>query len=165
MLDAAEIAEIFVPQVGLADGMVYDLYMKQYGHKRYAPADPLVCRPGRRSALAAVLLLCTRREGGPRPSACADTSASLAASAQQLDPGWEDHCTAPELFVERRLPGDHPGSGTGAPSYGFGLMYTGHGQPGTHRGRALRVRPYPPCRSRTVPAATSACAWAGGWAW
>lgn len=41
VLDAAEITEIFVPKVGLADGIVYDLYMKQYGHKRYAPADPL----------------------------------------------------------------------------------------------------------------------------
>lgn len=41
VLDAAEITEIFVPKVGLADGIVYDLYMKQYGHKRYAPVDPV----------------------------------------------------------------------------------------------------------------------------
>ncbi len=42
VLEAADIAEIFVPKVGLADGIVYDLYMKQYGHKRYAPAEPVV---------------------------------------------------------------------------------------------------------------------------
>lgn len=35
----AEIDELFVPKVGLADGMIYDLYMKQYGKKRYAPQD------------------------------------------------------------------------------------------------------------------------------
>lgn len=36
ILDHAHIHEVFVPKVGLADGIVYDLYMKQYGHKRYA---------------------------------------------------------------------------------------------------------------------------------
>lgn len=36
IMDLAEIEELFVPKVGLADGMVYDMYMKQYGMKRYA---------------------------------------------------------------------------------------------------------------------------------
>lgn len=36
ILEHAHIEEVFVPKVGLADGIVYDLYMKQYGHKRYA---------------------------------------------------------------------------------------------------------------------------------
>ena len=35
----ANIEEIFVPKVGLADGIIYDLYMKQYGYKRYAVHD------------------------------------------------------------------------------------------------------------------------------
>jgi exopolyphosphatase/guanosine-5'-triphosphate,3'-diphosphate pyrophosphatase len=35
----AEIEEVFVPKVGLADGVVFDLYMKQYGNKRYAGKD------------------------------------------------------------------------------------------------------------------------------
>ncbi|MCC7502155.1 MAG: exopolyphosphatase [Flavobacteriales bacterium] len=37
----AEIDEIFVPKVGLADGIIYDLYMKQYGHVRYPRTEPL----------------------------------------------------------------------------------------------------------------------------
>jgi exopolyphosphatase/guanosine-5'-triphosphate,3'-diphosphate pyrophosphatase len=36
ILEHAGIEELFVPKVGLADGIVYDLYMKQYGHERYA---------------------------------------------------------------------------------------------------------------------------------
>lgn len=36
ILDHAEIDEVFVPKVGLADGIVYDLYMRQRGHARYA---------------------------------------------------------------------------------------------------------------------------------
>ncbi len=35
----AEIEEIFVPKVGLADGIIYDLYMKQYGHVKYPRAE------------------------------------------------------------------------------------------------------------------------------
>ncbi|HEY0977921.1 MAG TPA: exopolyphosphatase [Flavobacteriales bacterium] len=35
ILTFAEIEEVFVPKVGLADGIVYDLYMKQHGHARY----------------------------------------------------------------------------------------------------------------------------------
>jgi exopolyphosphatase/guanosine-5'-triphosphate,3'-diphosphate pyrophosphatase len=35
VLDIAEVEEVFVPKVGLADGIIYDLYMKQHGHKRY----------------------------------------------------------------------------------------------------------------------------------
>lgn len=44
ILDHAGIEEVFVPKVGLADGIVYDLYMKQYGHKRYAdvPGIPVL---------------------------------------------------------------------------------------------------------------------------
>ncbi len=42
MHDAA-IEEIFVPKVGLADGIVYDLYMREFGHARYAGQhDPVV---------------------------------------------------------------------------------------------------------------------------
>ncbi len=37
----AEIDEIFVPKVGLADGIIYDLYMKQYGNVRYPKAEPV----------------------------------------------------------------------------------------------------------------------------
>lgn len=32
----AGVKEVFVPKVGLADGIVYDLYNKQYGKQRYA---------------------------------------------------------------------------------------------------------------------------------
>ncbi|MBK7086787.1 MAG: hypothetical protein IPH53_19930 [Flavobacteriales bacterium] len=39
IMEYANIEEIFVPKVGLADGIIYDLYMKQYGHKRYAVYD------------------------------------------------------------------------------------------------------------------------------
>ncbi|MBP6313031.1 MAG: exopolyphosphatase [Flavobacteriales bacterium] len=39
VMKLADIEEVFVPKVGLADGMVYDLYMRQFGHKRYAPND------------------------------------------------------------------------------------------------------------------------------
>ncbi len=38
----ANIEEIFVPKVGLADGIIYDLYMKQYGKVRYPKAEPVV---------------------------------------------------------------------------------------------------------------------------
>jgi exopolyphosphatase/guanosine-5'-triphosphate,3'-diphosphate pyrophosphatase len=37
----ANISEIFVPKVGLADGIIYDLYMKQYGKARYPKAGPV----------------------------------------------------------------------------------------------------------------------------
>ncbi len=36
IMDYANIEEIFVPKVGLADGIIYDLYMKQYGKVRYS---------------------------------------------------------------------------------------------------------------------------------
>ena len=39
VLEEAEIEEVFVPKVGLADGIVFDLYMKQHGAKRYAGKD------------------------------------------------------------------------------------------------------------------------------
>ena len=42
IMDQAEIQEIFVPKVGLADGIIYDLYMKQYGKVRYPKAEPVV---------------------------------------------------------------------------------------------------------------------------
>ncbi len=38
----ANITEIFVPKVGLADGIIYDLYMKQYGKVRYPKAEPVM---------------------------------------------------------------------------------------------------------------------------
>ena len=42
IMDRAEIQEIFVPKVGLADGIIYDLYMKQYGKVRYPKAEPVM---------------------------------------------------------------------------------------------------------------------------
>ena len=39
ILACAEIEEVFVPKVGLADGIVYDLYMKQHGHVRYPRSE------------------------------------------------------------------------------------------------------------------------------
>lgn len=39
VLDIAEVEEVFVPKVGLADGIIYDLYMKQHGFKRYRQAE------------------------------------------------------------------------------------------------------------------------------
>ncbi|MEO8734381.1 MAG: exopolyphosphatase [Flavobacteriales bacterium] len=36
VMEEAGIEEVFVPKVGLADGIVYDLYTKQYGRSRYA---------------------------------------------------------------------------------------------------------------------------------
>ena len=39
VLADADIEEIFVPKVGLADGIIYDLYMKQYGHVKYPRAE------------------------------------------------------------------------------------------------------------------------------
>jgi exopolyphosphatase/guanosine-5'-triphosphate,3'-diphosphate pyrophosphatase len=41
VMSGAEIEEIFVPKVGLADGIIYDLYMKQYGNVRYPKAEPV----------------------------------------------------------------------------------------------------------------------------
>ena len=35
IMEDAGIEEILVPKVGLADGIVFDLYMRQYGHERY----------------------------------------------------------------------------------------------------------------------------------
>ena len=40
VMEKAGIEEVFVPKVGLADGIVYDLYTKQYGRSRYA-AQPV----------------------------------------------------------------------------------------------------------------------------
>ncbi len=43
VMEYADVDEVFVPKVGLADGIVYDLYMRQYGHQRYIAQDgPLV---------------------------------------------------------------------------------------------------------------------------
>ena len=42
IMDQAEIQEIFVPKVGLADGIIYDLYMKQYGKVRYPKTEPVM---------------------------------------------------------------------------------------------------------------------------
>jgi len=41
ILEHAGIEEVFVPKVGLADGIVYDLYMKRRGHIRYPRAEPV----------------------------------------------------------------------------------------------------------------------------
>ncbi|HRH70927.1 MAG TPA: exopolyphosphatase [Flavobacteriales bacterium] len=41
VMDFADIDEVFVPKVGLADGIIYDLYMKQYGHVKYPKAEPV----------------------------------------------------------------------------------------------------------------------------
>ncbi|MBK7381764.1 MAG: exopolyphosphatase [Flavobacteriales bacterium] len=41
VMDFADIDEVFVPKVGLADGIIYDLYMKQYGHVRYPKNEPV----------------------------------------------------------------------------------------------------------------------------
>jgi hypothetical protein len=41
-MEYANIEEIFVPKVGLADGIIYDLYMKQYGKVRYPKSEPVV---------------------------------------------------------------------------------------------------------------------------
>jgi len=38
IMDHADIEEVFVPKVGLADGIVYDLYMQDRGRKRYPRA-------------------------------------------------------------------------------------------------------------------------------
>ena len=42
VMDFADIDEVFVPKVGLADGIIYDLYMKQYGRVRYPRSEPVV---------------------------------------------------------------------------------------------------------------------------
>jgi exopolyphosphatase/guanosine-5'-triphosphate,3'-diphosphate pyrophosphatase len=42
VMDLADIDEVFVPKVGLADGIIYDLYMKQYGKARYPQNEPVV---------------------------------------------------------------------------------------------------------------------------
>lgn len=42
IMEHANIEEIFVPKVGLADGIIYDLYMKQYGKVRYPKAESVV---------------------------------------------------------------------------------------------------------------------------
>lgn len=42
VMAGAEVDEIFVPKVGLADGIIYDLYMKQYGHAKYPKAEPVL---------------------------------------------------------------------------------------------------------------------------
>ena len=42
IMDLAEIDELFVPKVGLADGIIYDLYMKQYGRVRYPKNEPVI---------------------------------------------------------------------------------------------------------------------------
>jgi exopolyphosphatase/guanosine-5'-triphosphate,3'-diphosphate pyrophosphatase len=42
IMEYANIEEIFVPKVGLADGIIYDLYMKQYGKVRYPSVEPVM---------------------------------------------------------------------------------------------------------------------------
>lgn len=42
IMDFADIDEVFVPKVGLADGIIYDLYMKQYGNVRYPRNEPVL---------------------------------------------------------------------------------------------------------------------------
>lgn len=42
IMEYAEIPEVFVPKVGLADGIIYELYMRQYGKVRYERARPMV---------------------------------------------------------------------------------------------------------------------------
>ncbi len=39
IMEAAGVEEVFVPKVGLADGIIYDLYMRQYGQQRYSPRN------------------------------------------------------------------------------------------------------------------------------
>jgi exopolyphosphatase/guanosine-5'-triphosphate,3'-diphosphate pyrophosphatase len=39
VMDMAGVEEVFVPKVGLADGVVFDLYMRQHGVRRYADKD------------------------------------------------------------------------------------------------------------------------------
>ena len=46
VMDFADIDEVFVPKVGLADGIIYDLYMKQYGRVRYPRNEPVGVAPG-----------------------------------------------------------------------------------------------------------------------
>lgn len=41
VMEQAGIDEVFVPKVGLADGIIYDLYMKQYGQVRYPRTVPV----------------------------------------------------------------------------------------------------------------------------
>jgi len=40
IMSYANIDEIFVPKIGLADGIIYDLYMKQFGNVRYPKKEP-----------------------------------------------------------------------------------------------------------------------------
>jgi len=40
VMESAGIEEVFVPKVGLADGIIYDLYMRQYGNVRYPKVGP-----------------------------------------------------------------------------------------------------------------------------
>ncbi len=42
VMELAEIEEVFVPKVGLADGIIYDLYMKQHGRVRYPHSEPVL---------------------------------------------------------------------------------------------------------------------------
>lgn len=42
VMDFADVDEVFVPKVGLADGIIYDLYMKQYGRVRYPKNEPVI---------------------------------------------------------------------------------------------------------------------------
>lgn len=42
IMEFADIDEVFVPKVGLADGIIYDMYMKQYGNVRYPRNEPVL---------------------------------------------------------------------------------------------------------------------------
>jgi len=41
IMEFADIEEVFVPKVGLADGIIYDLYMRQRGNVRYPRNEPV----------------------------------------------------------------------------------------------------------------------------
>lgn len=41
VMEHAEIDEVFVPKLGLADGIIYDLYMRQYGRVKYPRFEPV----------------------------------------------------------------------------------------------------------------------------
>lgn len=41
IMEFADIEEVFVPKVGLADGIIYDLYMRQRGSVRYPRNEPV----------------------------------------------------------------------------------------------------------------------------
>lgn len=104
---------------------------------------PGVCRLDRGAVLTACVLVlsCT----GFTQSWSIGTRGHLGFLWPHRPSSWilvEDHCVAPELFMERRLSGHrswhrhYPGA-----SYGFGALYTGLANP-ERVGAALRLLPY-----------------------